>query len=143
MVFGYRIWTAGGLGIMYVYIWAMGHDNGFGCVHEIGIRGWFALHTSNSGERTACFLTTTMGPLCSRRFVAPASRYLKRVPIAIQRLAALFSILWNRPVTLLLNALSQCSHMKKSDGASSTTFCGTFRHLLCLPRSQMSFWCLV
>jgi len=97
---------------MYVYIWAMGHDNGFVCVHEIGIRGRFALHTSNSAERTACFLTTTTGPLCCCGFIAPTSRYLKRAPIATQRLADLFSILWNRPVTLLLNALSQCSQMK-------------------------------
>jgi hypothetical protein len=75
-------------------------------------------------------------------FAPYASRYLERAPVAIQRLAALLSILWNRAVTLLLNALSQCSHMKKSLGASPTTF-GTFRHLLCLPRSQINFWCLV
>ena len=49
-------------GIMYVYIRAMGHDNGFGCVHEIGIRGRFALHTSNSAERTACFLPNGQWP---------------------------------------------------------------------------------
>ena len=62
---------------MCVYIRAMGHDNGFGCVHEIGIRGRFALHTSNPAERTACFLRTTIGPPYYCRFVGPASRYPK------------------------------------------------------------------